>query len=43
MLEKVLGVGAVMHWLYLAAKPPHVGVDVDRLSCSLHQPSAYGC
>jgi hypothetical protein len=31
-LEKVLGVGAVRHWFYLAAKPPHVGVSVDRLA-----------
>jgi hypothetical protein len=42
MLEKVLGVGAVRRWLYLAAKPPHVGVDADGLSCSLHHPSACG-
>jgi hypothetical protein len=34
MLEKVLGVGAVKHWFYLAAKPPHLGVSVDRLACS---------
>jgi hypothetical protein len=27
-LEKVLGVGAVRCWLYLAAKPPHARVDV---------------
>jgi hypothetical protein len=42
MLEKVLGVGAVRRWLYLAAKPPHVGVDADGLSCSLHHPSTCG-
>jgi hypothetical protein len=38
MLEKILGVGAMRHWLYLAAKPSHVGVDVDRLGCPLHCP-----
>jgi hypothetical protein len=32
MLEKVLGVGVVRRWLYLAAKPSHTGVDVDGLS-----------
>jgi hypothetical protein len=26
--------------LYLAAKPAHVGVDVDRLACPLHRPTA---
>jgi hypothetical protein len=25
-------------WLYLATKPSHVGVDVDRLACLLHRP-----
>jgi hypothetical protein len=25
MFEKVLGVGAERRWLYLAAKPPHMG------------------
>jgi hypothetical protein len=29
--------------LYLAAKPFHVGVDVDRLSYPLHHPTACGC
>jgi hypothetical protein len=43
MLEKVLGVDVVRHWLYLAAKPSHLGVDVDGLSCLLHCPTAYGC
>jgi hypothetical protein len=28
--------------LYLAAKPTHVGVDVDELACPLHHPMAYG-
>jgi hypothetical protein len=26
-------------WLYLATKPSHVGVDVDRLACLLHRPT----
>jgi hypothetical protein len=34
MLE-VLVVGALRRWLYLAAKPSHVGVDVDGLACPL--------
>jgi hypothetical protein len=25
-------------WLYLVAKPSHVGVDVDGLACPLHHP-----
>jgi hypothetical protein len=33
ILEKVLGVGVVRHWCYLAAKPPRVGVIVDGLAC----------
>jgi hypothetical protein len=28
-------------WLYLAAKPSHMGVDVDRLACPLYYPTAY--
>jgi hypothetical protein len=36
MLEKVLGVGAVRRWFYLATKPSHVGVDVNGLACLLH-------
>jgi hypothetical protein len=40
MLEKVLGVGAMRHWLNLAAKPSHVEVDVDGLACPLHRPTA---
>jgi hypothetical protein len=43
MLEKVLGVGVVRRWLYLAAKTPQVGVDADELSCPLHRPNACGC
>jgi hypothetical protein len=27
-----------MAWFYLAAKPSHVGVDVDGLACPLHCP-----
>jgi hypothetical protein len=27
--------------LYLAAKPSHVGANVDGLACSLHHPTAY--
>jgi hypothetical protein len=30
-------------WLYLAAKPSHVGVDVDELACPLHHPTACSC
>jgi hypothetical protein len=30
-------------WLYLAAKPSHVGVDVDGLACLLHHPMVYDC
>jgi hypothetical protein len=32
MLKKVLGDIASWCWLYLAAKPSHVGADVDRLA-----------
>jgi hypothetical protein len=28
-------------WLYLAAKPSHVGVNVNGLACLLHRPTAY--
>jgi hypothetical protein len=40
MLEKVLRVGAMRHWFYMAAKPPHMGIIVDRLACPLHRPMA---
>jgi hypothetical protein len=40
-LEKVLGVSAVRRWLYLPAKPSHVGVDVDGLACPLHHPMTF--
>jgi hypothetical protein len=33
-----LGDIASWHRLYLAAKPSHVGVDVDRLAHPLHRP-----
>jgi hypothetical protein len=39
MLEKVLGVDVVRHWLYLADKPSHIGVDEDGLSFPLHRPT----
>jgi hypothetical protein len=29
-----------MVWLYLAAKPSHVGVEVDGLACPLNHPTA---
>jgi hypothetical protein len=29
--------------LYLTAKPPHMGVDVDGAAYCLHRPTAYGC
>jgi hypothetical protein len=44
MLEKVLGVGVVRRWLYLAAKTPQVGVDADELSypCTVLMPVDVG-
>jgi hypothetical protein len=30
-------------WLYLAAKPSHAGVDVDRLACPMREPMVYTC
>jgi hypothetical protein len=41
MSGMIFGDIASRHWLYLAAKPSHVGVDVDRLACPLHRPTAY--
>jgi hypothetical protein len=35
----VLGDAIMLHQRYLAAKPSHVGVDVDRLACLLHRPT----
>jgi hypothetical protein len=43
MLEKVFRIGVVRHWLYWAAKPPHVGVGVDGLACPLHHPMVCNC
>jgi hypothetical protein len=40
MLGTVLGDIALWHRFYLAAKPSHVGVDVDGLACPLHCPMA---
>jgi hypothetical protein len=37
----VLGDVASRCWLYLVAKPSHVGVDVDGLACPLHHPTVY--
>jgi hypothetical protein len=41
-LKKVPGDIASWHQLYLAAKPPHVGVDVDGLAYPVHHPMACG-
>jgi hypothetical protein len=40
MTGTVLGVVATWHQLYLAAKPSHMGVDVEGLVCPLHHPMA---
>jgi hypothetical protein len=37
----VLGYIAMLHWLYLATKPSHVGIDVDRLAYPMHHPMNY--
>jgi hypothetical protein len=37
----VLGDVASQRQLYLATKPSHVGVDVDKLACPLHCPTFY--
>jgi hypothetical protein len=42
-LEVVLGEVAGWRWLYLVAKPSHMAVDVDGLSCPLHHPTACWC
>jgi hypothetical protein len=39
MLEKVLRGVASWCWPYLAPKPSHVRVDVDRSACPLHRPT----
>jgi hypothetical protein len=41
MLETVLGDGSSRSRHYLAAKPSHMGVDVDGLACPLQRPVAY--
>jgi hypothetical protein len=33
--------GSFMAWLYMVAKPSHVGVDVDGLACPLHRPMVH--
>jgi hypothetical protein len=43
MLETVLGDGSSQSRPYLAAKPSHMGVDVDGLACPLQRPVAYNC
>jgi hypothetical protein len=35
--------GSFVVWLYLVAKPSHVGVDVDALACPLHRPMVHSC
>jgi hypothetical protein len=42
MSDTVLGDVIVLHWLYLAAKPFHVGVNVDKLAYPLHCPMTCG-
>jgi hypothetical protein len=39
----VLGDNASRRRLYLAAKPSHVGVNVDGLACPLHRPTICSC
>jgi hypothetical protein len=41
MPETVLGDISSRCQLYLAAKPSHVGVDVDGLACFLHCPTTF--
>jgi hypothetical protein len=43
MFGMVLGDVVMLHPLHLAAKPSHVGVGVDQLSCPLHRPTACNC
>jgi hypothetical protein len=43
MSGMVLGDVASRHRLYLAAKPSHVGIDVDRLAYLLHYPTVCSC
>jgi hypothetical protein len=41
--EMVLRDIASRRWLYLAAKPSLVGVDMDGLACPLHHPTVCSC
>jgi hypothetical protein len=43
VLEKVLGVSAMKSCPYLVAKPSHVGVDADGISCPMRHPTPCGC
>jgi hypothetical protein len=43
MLEKILGVGAMMSYPYLVAKPFQVGVDADGASYPRRRPTVCGC
>jgi hypothetical protein len=40
MPEMVLGDVILLWRLYLAAKPSHMGIDVDGLACLLHHPTS---
>jgi hypothetical protein len=35
--------GSFIAWLYLVAKPSHVGVDVDGLAYPLHHHTVHNC
>jgi hypothetical protein len=41
MLENIIRDTASQCWPLLFTKPSHVGVDVDRLACPLHYPTAF--
>jgi hypothetical protein len=43
MPRMALGDVASWHQFYMAAKPSHVGVDLDGLACPLHRPTSYSC
>jgi hypothetical protein len=43
MSGTVLGDVVVLCRFYLTAKPSHVGVDKDGLSCPLHRPIVCNC
>jgi hypothetical protein len=42
MFERILEVGGVRNWPYLAAKPSQVGVHVEGTSCLLCHPTTDG-